>query len=197
MRIIGGRARGTKLRSLQVQALRPMLDRVKESLFNIIRAELPGAKVLDLFCGGGSLGIEALSRGAATCTFVESDRRLCRLTVANVRRCRFEDRATVLSADFFSLPARAAPAQKTPADLVFVDPPYRVVDRPSGCKELFATLEALSALWMGPGALIVLHHRPLRVTEWPTTLFDQHDARVYGQSQLTFFSAKPDAGHHE
>ena len=84
MRVISGTARGTKLRTLDLEHLRPMLDRVKESLFNIIRDRIEGVRVLDLFSGVGSLGIEALSRGASRCIFLEQDPRLVRVLVQNL-----------------------------------------------------------------------------------------------------------------
>lgn len=192
MRIISGEARGTKLRSLPVSSLRPMLDRVKESLFNIIRHALPAVQVLDLFSGSGSLGLEALSRGAERCVFVEQDPRLVRLTMENARKCRLADRCEFLEGDVLELPQRAPPASGLPAGLVFVDPPYVSVDDPNRRAELFAAVEGLAGTWIREGAVVVLHHRPIPYAVWPADRLTERDKRIYGQSQLTFLELAPE-----
>jgi len=188
VRIIAGAARGTKLETASVPALRPMLDRVKEALFNIIRADVPGARVLDLFSGSGALGLEALSRGAAGCVFVERHPALAELAMRNAARCKAADRCEMVVADFFELGRRAAPAG-LPATLVFADPPYEVVDDPNRRTEFFACLEGLGGAWISCGALVVVHHRPIPHAVWPVSGLRQVDRRVYGRSQLTFFEA--------
>ena len=192
MRIISGSARGTKLRSAEATALRPMLDRVKESLFNILRHVVAGARVLDLFGGTGALGLEALSRGAADCVFVETDPALCRLLAENAARCGLEDRCALLQADVFALADRP-PAAGCPASLVFVDAPYAMVDDPNKRAELFRLLDGMAGTWIAEGAVVVLHHRPIPHAVWPTTRLAQWDRRIYGQSQLTFFDLAPEA----
>lgn len=196
MRVISGTARGTKLRSISVPSLRPMLDRVKEAVFNIIRGEADGAKVLDLFSGSASLGIEALSRGASSCVFVEKDARLARLAWENICKCRFEGRSELLRLDFFAMPNQPAPEGKLPSGLLFLDPPYRLVEEPDGRLRLFRTLEALGGSWIAPGALIVLHHSPTRTADWPGQILQQQDSRVYGKSQITFFRFSQRHGTH-
>lgn len=190
MRVISGTARGTGLRSMPVDGLRPMLDRVKEALFNILRNEVTGARVLDLFCGTGALGIEALSRGAEGCVFVESDGRLADLTEENLAHCNLSAGALVLREDFFSLASRPPPRSCLPATLVFIDPPYRTVDDPNRRGGLFATLDELCGAWIAPGALLTLHHSPLPRALWPTERLRELDKRTYGRSQLTFFEAR-------
>ena len=163
-----------------------MLDRVKESLFNIVRGEIQGAKVLDLFCGSGALGIEALSRGAQRCIFVEVNEELAELACANLELCGFTHTAQVLQADVFTLPETPAPSEGLPATLVFVDPPYAAVDAPNERARLFRAIEALTRTWVAPGALVVLHHSPMPHAVWPTQALRERDKRVYGNSQLTF-----------
>ena len=85
MRVISGTARGRRLKELQGMETRPTTDRVKEALFNIVQFELPGRQVLDLFAGTGQLGIEALSRGAARCTFVDQRRDAAALVRENLK----------------------------------------------------------------------------------------------------------------
>ena len=192
MRIISGSARGTKLRSLPNAALKPMLDRVKEPLFEILRHLLADACVLDLFSGSGALGLEALSRGARRCVFVEQDRALGRLTLQNARRCHLDDRCELVQADVLALPRRLPPGGHLAADLLLVDPPYALVDDPNGRATLFRTLEALVDAWVRPGAVAVLHHSPLPHAVWPTDRLSVWDKRVYGRSQLTFFDVAED-----
>jgi len=164
-----------------------MLDRVKEALFNIIRDAVPGANVLDLFSGSGALGLEALSRGAVRCTFVESDAQLGRLAMENARRCKLPDGCVLVEGDVLKLAQRTAPEEGLPARLIFVDPPYALVDDPNRRAELFAALEALCGRWIEPGALLVLHHRPIPYAIWPSRCLREGDRRIYGRSQLTFF----------
>lgn len=192
MRIIAGSARATKLESLPDPALRPMLDRVKEPLFSILRNLLEDARVLDLFSGSGSLGLEALSRGARSCVFVEQDPALLRLIARNAERCHLTDRCETMQADALALRAPRLGLTGLPADIVLVDPPYALVDDADGRRRLFETLEGLVGVWVDPAAVFALHHRPMALTEWPTSRLAEWDRRVYGQSQLTFFEVSPD-----
>ena len=195
MRVISGTARGSKLYMLEVEHLRPMLDRVREALFNIIRAEVEGAKVLDLFSGCGALGIEALSRGAIHCAFVEKDPKLARLVGRNLAKCRMQDRATVLARDVLALSGLHAPHGACPATVVFVDPPYAMVDDPNARAELFRALESMIGRWIGQGALLALHHAPTRRAQWPGGSLECFDRRVYGHSQISLFDVKETAEH--
>jgi 16S rRNA (guanine966-N2)-methyltransferase len=189
VRIISGTARGTRLQSADTLVLRPMLDRVKESLFGILRDTVSGARVLDLFGGSGALGLEALSRGADTCVFVEREARLVELIARNAQKCKASERCEILPADVLDLPGREPTVTGLPATLVFVDPPYVLIDDPNRRAQLFGALEALVGTWMVEGAEVVLHHRPLPHAVWPTGWPPEHDKRIYGQSQLTFFDA--------
>lgn len=116
MRVITGTARGTKLKTPEGMLTRPTTDRVKEALFNIIQFDIAG-DVLDLFAGTGQLGIEALSRGAAECLFVDSARDSVRLVQENLRRCGLA--ARVLQCDALGI---LKSGEKF--DLIFLDPPY-------------------------------------------------------------------------
>jgi len=193
VRIISGTARGTKLRSLPDPVLRPMLDRVKESLFAILRNLLDDACVLDLFAGSGSLGLEALSRGARGCLFVEQDGALSDLIVRNVQRCGFADRCQTVRSDVLALGPPPLDAPGVPADLVFVDPPYALADDSDGRARLLGALEGMVGAWVRPGAVAVLHHRPMPRVTWPSARFGVWDRRVYGRSELTFFEVSEEA----
>jgi len=187
VRIISGSARGTRLESVANPALRPMLDRVKESLFNIVRGLLPDALALDLFSGSGALGLEALSRGAAGCVFVESDPELARLLLRNVERCHVADRSRLVQADALRLPERPLDGAGLPAQVVFCDPPYAMVADPNARGDLFEALERLIGGWIAPGAVLMLHHAPMPYALWPAERLVETDRRIYGRSQLTFF----------
>jgi 16S rRNA (guanine966-N2)-methyltransferase len=117
MRIIAGSHRGHRIAAPVGRDTRPTSDRVRENAFNLI-GPVDGADVLDLFAGSGALGLEALSRGAASATFVESDREACRTINANLDKLRF--RGTVLCQDA----GRALQRERRRYDLVLCDPPY-------------------------------------------------------------------------
>ena len=102
MRVISGSARGRRLKELQGMETRPTTDRVKEALFSIIQFELPGREVLDLFAGTGQLGIEALSRGAARCTFVDQRKDAAALVRENLKLTGLSDQARVVQGDSIS-----------------------------------------------------------------------------------------------
>lgn len=120
MRVITGSARGRKLKELEGYETRPTTDRVKEGVFNIIQFDIQGRKVLDLFAGTGQLGIEALSRGAASAVFIDQRRDAVDLIRQNLKITELEHNARVVCGDAFAFLASA----KEKFDLIFVDPPY-------------------------------------------------------------------------
>lgn len=121
MRVISGTARGRRLKELPGMDTRPTTDKVKESLFNIIQFDIEGRKVLDLFGGTGQLGIEALSRGADRCTFVDTNRQAVAVMRENVAMVGFGDRATVQQGDAMAFLSGC----REKFDLIFLDPPYQ------------------------------------------------------------------------
>jgi 16S rRNA (guanine966-N2)-methyltransferase len=122
MRVIAGEARGRRLETLPGEDItRPTTEKVKEALFSIIHFSLPGARVLDLFAGSGQLGIEALSRGAARCVFLDENRAAVSVVMNNCKHCGVFDRSRV-SLGEASLFLSAAKEQ---FDIVLLDPPFR------------------------------------------------------------------------
>ncbi|NLY43902.1 MAG: 16S rRNA (guanine(966)-N(2))-methyltransferase RsmD [Clostridiaceae bacterium] len=123
MRVISGSARGHKLKSPRGMATRPTSDRIKESLFNIIAAHVPGSYVLDLFAGTGALGIESLSRGAKFADFVEKNSSTARIISENLVHTKLSDRAKVHVCDWKDYINRRYNST-CKYDIIFMDPPY-------------------------------------------------------------------------
>mgnify|MGYP000755051904 CR=1 FL=1 len=126
MRIIGGDARGRTIVAPAGAKTRPTQDYVRESLFNIIRWDVEDARVLDLFAGTGQLGIEALSRGAKKCTFVENNRQAYKVVEENVKHCKLEQGARIVMGDAYAFLSR-----RDSFDIAFLDPPYKqgIIDK--------------------------------------------------------------------
>lgn len=172
MRIIGGVARSRRLISPPGEATRPMTDRMRESLFSSIAAWLDDAAVLDLYAGSGSLGLEALSRGAQAATFVENDRKAVSKLRTNL--------ATVgLGGDIVTVDVdRFIDISSDRYDLVFVDPPYAVP-----LASVVDTIAKLAPL-VNDGGLVVVHRR--HGEEWPVRIADfvLVDERRFGGADL-------------
>jgi 16S rRNA (guanine(966)-N(2))-methyltransferase RsmD len=185
-RITGGTARGAKLFSVPGLDVRPALARMRVSVFEILRPRLEGARVLDLFAGTGCLGLESLSRGAREAVFLDVDRRALDAVRRNLEKLRFADRGVVRNEDAF----RAA-GDLGPADLAFVDPPYRFfVERAAEMRALVGTL--LSRV-LAPGGRVVVEHRPKEGLGEVVggTLVDE---RTYGGTLVTFYARASEPG---
>lgn len=120
MRVITGTARGRKLKEFPGMDIRPTTDKVKESIFNIVQFDIEGRRVLDLFGGTGQLGIEALSRGAEKCVFVDQSREAVKIIRENVEHTGFENRSRVVQGDAISFLTSC----REKFSLAFLDPPY-------------------------------------------------------------------------
>lgn len=121
MRIISGTAKGTKLYTLEGLETRPTLDRVKESLFNIIHNEIEESTVLDLFSGSGAIGLEFLSRGAKRTVLCDSSKDAIKIIKQNVQKTHFEEKVEVYNMEFTKLVERL---QNQKFDIIYIDPPY-------------------------------------------------------------------------
>lgn len=121
MRIISGKARGTKLYTLDGTTTRPTLDRVKESLFNIIQNDIEDSTVLDLFSGSGAIGLEFLSRGAKRAVLCDSSKDAIKIIKQNVQKTHFEEKVEVYNMEFTKLVERL---QNQKFDIIYIDPPY-------------------------------------------------------------------------
>lgn len=181
MRVIGGSRRGMRLKSLPGRNTRPTSDRVKEALFNIIAPDVAEARVLDLFAGTGGVGIEALSRGAASVCFVEQSPKAAAVLRANVAQTGFADDARIIVADVFRALPRLA-REKTAFDLVFIDPPYAEVP----AEDVVRVVVERGLLAVG-GFVIVEHAAEKDMPERIENLVKIRSAR-YGGTVLTFFA---------
>jgi len=177
LRIIAGEFKGRRIKAPAGDRTRPTADRVREAWFSILQAEIPGARVLDLFAGSGALGLEALSRGAREATFVESGPAALAALRANLAALGAE--ADVARADALRW-LRAASGGARQYDLVFLDPPYR------RAAELGAPLSDSLPAVLAPGALVVAEsdrRAPLELTITAT------DERRYGDTLIRIHAA--------
>lgn len=189
MRIIAGQRRGMKLLSPKTDDSRPILDRVKESLFSVLyKYDLPaGAVVADLFSGVGSLGLEALSRGAAFVTFVELDPGIIATLEKNIEKARFVAESKVVRGNAFVF---GAPPQVNVGKyaLVFVDPPYAASREVGADSQLAGLLETLGEQVDDDGIAVVRTHKTV-------TLLDEYgrfaviDRRRWGTMAVTILRA--------
>ena len=178
MRVIAGRYKGRRLKTPDWPGLRPTSDKLRETLFNILAPRVEGARVVDGYAGTGAIGIEALSRGAAHVTFIESHRRAAALIEENLRACGVEQGYTIQCADVVA--ALDAPASAF--DLILLDPPYDT-------ENVSAALDAAARHLAGDG-LIVLERATRREPEESEAVIRVRDVKS-GDSTLTFFERRP------
>jgi 16S rRNA (guanine(966)-N(2))-methyltransferase RsmD len=185
MRITGGTFRSRSLGAPRGLATRPTSDRVREALFGILTSagEVHGARVLDLYAGTGALGLEALSRGAAHATFVESAREALAALRQNVASLGVQDRVRVIAGDAGGATVRSALVAAGPFDLVLADPPWALVDG----GDVAAALGSLVATGcVRGGATVVLE----RASRSPTPAIEgvgHAEDRRYGDATLAFY----------
>jgi len=178
IRIISGLYKGRRLKLVQSPEVRPMQDKVKGALFNIVQDRLKGTICLDGFSGTGSVGLEALSRGAETVVFVDEFAPAIKLIRTNVARCGAEDKAVVLHREFNRAVIDLARKGVT-FDIIFLDPPYKLLEERNPLRVI------RKRAVLKPGGLIVLRHY-YRIT--PATGDFPLDRRVaLGDDVLSFF----------
>ncbi len=179
IRVIGGEAKGRKLRLVPGAETRPVSDRVKEALFNILRADVPGCRFLDLFSGTGSVGIEAISRGAAHCVFLDTNRRAIQTIHANLELTGFEDRAEVHRQDAFVYLSRSEDQR---FDLVYVAPPQYAGLWNKAVLQMDADPRVLN-----PDAYVIVQIHPNEYLELTLERLEEFDRRRYGSTALVFY----------
>jgi len=179
LRVIAGSARGTKLKAPKGLSVRPTADRVKEALFNIISARIVDCLFIDLFAGSGAVGIEALSRGAASAVFVDHNRGNIVLIRDNLEKTRLSERARLLLSDSGRAIDRLG-AEKLKADLIFIDPPYDLTN-----VELLVSRVIAKDL-INPTGLVVVEHTAKNLI-WAES-FPGYRQKKYGDTGLTFIT---------
>jgi 16S rRNA (guanine966-N2)-methyltransferase len=191
MRIIAGTKRGMKLLSPKTQESRPITDRVKQSLFDVLVNYdlLSGARVADLFCGVGSFGLEALSRGAAFVTFVEKNGEVIEILEKNIAKSGFAEQLRIVLASAFRVGAPLGGGERY--NLVFVDPPYASTCEVGGGSSLAELFDVLRSQVAPGGVVVVRAHRSV-------TLLDDYgpfhavDRRQWGTMSVVLLQARRD-----
>lgn len=175
MRVITGTARGRRLISPRGDKTRPTTDKMKETVFNVIQFQIEGARMLDLFAGSGQMGIEALSRGASSCTFVEKSNQAYSVIEENLELTHFEDRAVLSKMDVLPFLATT----RDTYDLAFADPPYDL-------HVMGKVLEGVSP-HLSEGGLFLCETREKE--DLPEEIGDLFKYRVYkgGKSQIVSY----------
>lgn len=187
LRVIGGKARGRKLKPVPGDSTRPITDRTKESLFNIIGSDIQEASVLDLFAGTGSVGIEALSRGASYVRFIDANRQAVDTIRANLTAIGLENdpgsgRAELLKMDAFSLLNRQADYQ---FDYIYIAPPQY-----QGLWMRALLLIDQQPAWIAADAWVVVQIHPVENQHIELNNLEEFDRRQYGSTLLLFYALK-------
>jgi 16S rRNA (guanine966-N2)-methyltransferase len=181
VRIIAGEHRGRKLLAPEGDQTRPVTDRVKQSIFDIVAHRLEGSRVYDCFAGTGSFGLESLSRGATHATFFEAHRPTAKRLAENVNLIRVADRSLIVGTDIFQWLSKSRPEHR--AEVVFLDPPYRYVrERPD---ELIRLANDLAAHHLDHAGMIVFRHDAADKLDLRLPVAD---VREYGGMTVEFLS---------
>ncbi|MAS34649.1 MAG: 16S rRNA (guanine(966)-N(2))-methyltransferase RsmD [Anaerolineaceae bacterium] len=181
MRVIAGTAKGRRLKLVPGDTTRPVMDRVKEAFFSILGRQIFDATFLDLFAGTGSVGIEALSRGAKRAVFVEMDKLAVQTIQANLEITGLGDSATIRRSDVLSFLKKPS---GTAYDFIYIAPPQY--------KDLWKkTLETLDANpgWIGPDTVVIVQIDPSEQQPIELSQLVPYDERRYGKTLLWFFEA--------
>lgn len=186
MRIIAGEFRGRKLLPPEGDQTRPVTDRVKQSVFDMLMPYLDGATVYDCFAGTGSFGLESLSRGARHATFFESHRGTIKRLKANIDTIKVADRSTLITADCFAHLGSARPATK--ADLIFLDPPYRYLNELP--EQLQKAAEAIAKHHLAREGLVLFRHDA--ADSLPLPALTVKDLREYGSMVVEVLGVPPE-----
>lgn len=179
MRVIAGTAKGTRLKAPAGLAVRPTADRVKEALFNILGPRLIGSLFLDLYAGSGAIGIEALSRGADSCIFVDNNKKNHALIKENLIKTRLESKARLIIADVKKALVTLS-GEGVKADLIYLDPPYDSPDLTSVINSVFEL-----GIISGNGLLVAEH--AYSNSQWSDSIATKRQKK-YGDTCLTIIS---------
>jgi 16S rRNA (guanine(966)-N(2))-methyltransferase RsmD len=187
MRVVAGVAGGMRLDAPSGRDVRPVPDKVREALFHVLGERIAGAAALDLFAGSGAVGIEALSRGAASCVFVERSPRVRQVLERNLAHTRLAPRAHVLQCDAFRCAAALARLDRV-FDFVFLGPPFPLWDDVRRKAALLTLMDRLATerLLAAGGVLVAQHDGRIPLPE-TTKRLTRRQVRAYGRNRLTFY----------
>jgi 16S rRNA (guanine(966)-N(2))-methyltransferase RsmD len=161
MRIRGGKNRGRELRALKSDHIRPPLERVRQVIFSILAERIAGANILDIFAGTGSLGLEALSRGAKRALFVDNSAQSVRVLKNNIASCRMEAQTQVMMMSAFQIFNSRRLREAGPYEIIFADPPYPLLDMPRGLGRFLRLLDKLvEENLLAPEGRVIARCRP-------------------------------------
>ncbi|HJW87160.1 MAG TPA: 16S rRNA (guanine(966)-N(2))-methyltransferase RsmD [Candidatus Brocadiaceae bacterium] len=191
MRVIAGSARGISLTSVKGDKTRPIQDRTKESLFNILSGIIRDSRVMDLYAGTGAIGIEALSRGASSCIFVEHNKQVVQIIKDNLTATGLQNKATVIKCDVLES-ASYLEREGIKLDIVFAAPPYPLVEKNAYRSELLTFFSILSEKHIiQPEGIVILQQRKAEFQMPPeASCLELFDTRMYGDTQVLFFRIK-------
>jgi 16S rRNA (guanine(966)-N(2))-methyltransferase RsmD len=182
IRIIAGECKGFILKGeVAGEITRPILARVKKSLFDILSPDLKDANFLDLFCGTGSVGIEAVSRGAKKAIFVDKDKNVNKCVKINIEYCKITDRCEVYSCDIFDF---FKTYSNIKFDIIFAGPPYPA----NLCNNILKNLAETK--FLKPETMIVLQHQIKEPIAEDQGIFQKVREKIYGDTKLSFFKIK-------
>ena len=188
MRIISGKAKGTKLYTLEGTNTRPTLDRVKESIFNIIQNDIEDAEILDLFAGSGAIGLEFLSRGARNAVLCDKSKDACKIIEKNIEKTHLENKVTLLCSDFLKAINQM---REEKIDIIYLDPPYKTDFIKIAIEELIKN-EIITK-----DTLIIIEtdekERVIKQIE-KTNEIELTDQRKYGRANIIFLKKKERKG---
>lgn len=173
LRIITGKAKGKKIETLEGEATRPTSERIKEAIFSSIQFDVEDRRVLDLFAGSGQLGLEAISRGASSASFVDSSREAMEIVKRNAKATGFFEECRYIVSDWRNYIRKASGKDKY--DLVFVDPPYSM----ECCKEALERLVDAELLELG--AIVVLESGTEEIDTTQFSCFEVMKSTNYGK----------------
>ena len=177
MRIIAGTARSLPLKTIEGLDTRPTTDKIKETLFNMLQADIPGCYFLDLFAGSGQMGIEALSRGAERCVFVDAREEACRLIRENLKRTKLFQEAEVVRGDYMDYLNRC----RERFSIIFLDPPYAE-------EYLENAIKRITEIDILQTDGIIVAERPLgKELPWEFDGYQRSKDYKYGKTLLTIY----------
>ena len=176
LRIITGTAKGKKLKTLEGEATRPTSERIKEAVFSAIQFDVEDRRVLDLFAGSGQMGLEALSRGAESCMFIDSAREAIDIVKENARATGFFDKCKYLVSDYRNYIRKASGREGF--DLVFIDPPYAMQCSLDAAKRL------LESGLLRNGAIVVLESGEEEIDLTELSSFEVIKSTHYGKKSF-------------